>query len=376
MNYAEVNELMSRIATPLSLYLMPVNYDKEKEKFFDSTDYNPQFRYRRSDKNKGIFEKLRKLEEIEDVDPEISDYIVDVIEDKEQAAKLLAAIGEDEKFLRISEERFGLPKYRLFKRACKILRKRYGDIEIAERNEALRDRKLGYEELIPVFEKVFDALGLDGWRLDKSKAIESRGFRTVVKTKRVMVDPNISVSAEKLRKTIVHEVATHALRAQNGFNTGYDVFGKPNLNEYLDDEEGMAMFNEERYGLLRDIDLRRRAALVYAMYIGRNASFRQTYDALGAVYPKRNAFDVVYRVKRGLSDTSKYGCYYRDSSYLRGFLKIRKKLAKDEVSYRNMYAGKIPLKYLYLVEEGIIPKPKVVPTKELVEGMFKDAGLV
>ena len=101
MKYEQVNEIMSRIATPLSLYLVPTNYDKEFDKFFDSVDYNPQFKYRRAEKNKGIFEKLDSLEEVTDVDPEISDYIVKVIADKKQAAALLEAIGNDEAFLKV-----------------------------------------------------------------------------------------------------------------------------------------------------------------------------------------------------------------------------------------------------------------------------------
>lgn len=376
MKYAEVNKIMSSIATPLSLYLVPSNLESEREKFFESETYNPQFRYRTANKNKGVFRKLSTLEEIVDVDPEISKYILQVIKDKKQASKLLDSIGDNESFLRISEERFGKPSKILFRRACKLLRRRYGDIQIAERNQKLREKMLTYEDLVPIFEIVFSELGLEDWKLDRSKAIEARGFRTTVKTKRVMVDPNVVVNAEKLRKTIVHEVATHALRGNNGFKTGYDVFGKPNLKEYLDDEEGLAMFNEERFGLLREIDIKRRAALVYAMYLGQTMSFRGVHTALQAVYPKKNAFDVVLRVKRGLSDTSKPGCYYKDASYLRGFLKIRRKLAKDTASYSNMYAGKIPLKYLHLVEEGIIPKPKVVPSEELVEGIFKKAKLV
>ena len=36
MTYTQVNDIMSEIATPLSLYLVPVNLDDEKKKFFDS----------------------------------------------------------------------------------------------------------------------------------------------------------------------------------------------------------------------------------------------------------------------------------------------------------------------------------------------------
>jgi hypothetical protein len=223
---------------------------------------------------------------------------------------------------------------------------------------------------------VFEDLGLEGWSFEKSKAIQSGGFRTAVKTKRVMVDPEVEVSAEKIRKTIVHEVGTHALRGHNGFETGYEVFGKPNLPSYLDDEEGLAMYNEEQYGLLRSIDLKKRAAYVFAIYLSQNMSFRQIYDAVHALSPRKSAFDVTFRIKRGLSDTSKPGCYSKDQVYLRGFLKLRRRLEKDVVGYKYMYAGKIPYKYIYLVEEGIIPKPKVVPDKMLFKKIFKEFGLV
>jgi hypothetical protein len=376
MELEEVEELMSKIATPLSLYLMPTNYDEEKEKFYDSSNYNPQFKYRKANKNNDrIFRELKDLQEITDIDPEISKYIIKVIKYKKQASDLLESIGEDERFVRISKERFGVPSHKLFKKACKILRRRYGDIEIAKRNNKLREKILRYDDLVPIFEKVFEVLGLDGWTFEKSKAIMSSGFRTTVKTKRVMVDPKVEVSAEKLRKTIIHEVGTHALRGHNGYKTGYKVFGKPNLPSYLDYEEGLAMYNEENYGVLRDIDIKKRAAYVYAIYLSRSMSFREVYDAVHGIYPRKSAFDVVYRVKRGLSDTSKPGCYYKDQVYLRGFFKTRRKLEKDVVSYKYMYAGKIPYKYIYLVEEGIIPKPNVVPSKKLFADLFEDVGL-
>jgi len=375
MKYENVLAILSEVSTPISLYLMPINYEKEREKFFDSPIYNPQFRYRKSNKNRGVFERLHKLEEVLDVDPEISSYIIKVIEDKKLTSRLLSSIGDDDRFLKNSEERYGRPSRKLFLRACTLMRSSYGDISIAKRNEKLMARHLEYKDLELMFAKVFEILGLDGWMLDKSKAIVANGFRTAVKSKRIMVDPHISITAEKLRKTIVHEVVTHALRAKNGFESGCEIFGRPNLKEYLDDEEGLAMYNEELYGVLRDIDVRRRAALVYAVYLGQTMSFRQVFDALSSMYMKKNAFDITFRAKRGLSDTSQPGCYYRDTTYLRGFLKIRRKLDKDTTSYRNMYAGKIPLKYLYLVEEGILCKPAMVPSTELIEKLFKETKL-
>lgn len=376
MTRDEVTEIMSRIVTPLSLYLMPTNLEEEREKFWDSSDYNPQFKYRKVvNKNPQVFEELCGLEEVTDVDPEISKFIVEVIKHKRQAANLLSAIGADDEFVRISHERFGLPKYRLFRKACRVLRRNYKGFSLVETNDRLRKKIFSFDELIPIFEKTFEMLGLDGWSVDKSKAIISSGFRTLAKTKRVVIDPDIKISAEKLRKTIIHEVATHALRAYNGFMTGYEVFGKPNLAGYLDDEEGLATYNEEKYGVLKEFHLRRSAGFVYAVYLGKDFSFRDTFNAIRGVFPRKMAFDMVYRVKRGLSDTSKGGCYSKDIVYFRGFLKIRQKLSNDAISYRNMYAGKISMDHLYFVEEGIIPKPKVVPSQELIDKIFESTGL-
>ncbi len=370
MTHTEVEKILAKVATPMSLYLVPENEKAERDRFFKDSSYNPQFVYRKSNKNKGIFEQIDGLQEISDVDPAISSYIIHTIESKRESVALFDAIGKDDEFEKLSRSRFGVPSPFLFRKACRILRGNMKDFAIEPRNEQLANIILTFDQLEPIFNKVFQLLRLDGWTLEKSKAIASKGFRTVMKTRRIMVDPEIEVSAEKLKKTIIHEVATHALRGNNGYATGYEVFGKPNLREYLDDEEGMAMFNEEIFGVMRDIDVKKRAALVYAAYLAQFVSFRRLFEALSAVYPKNTAYDVCLRVKRGISDTSRPGGYYRDACYLRGYYKVVKKLTNDPVTYQNMYAGKIPLSHLSLVEEGVIPKPSTYPTETQVKEIF------
>jgi hypothetical protein len=377
LTYKEYWDFMDQIATPHALYLVPTNLEEEKQKFFDSGTYNPQFKYRKSNKKKNfdVLNRLSELEEITDVDPELSKYFIEVISAKKQSAQLLDSIGDDEKFPVISKERFGYPSKYLFYKTGKFLRRRYGDIEISSRSKELKDKKLQYGDVIKIFQKVFEVLGLDDWSIEASKSIASGSFRTAAKTKRVMVDPKIVTNGERIKKTIVHEVMTHALRANNGYSTGYGTFGRPNLVEYLDTEEGLAMFNEEVFGVLRDIDLKRRAAQVYGIYLSDTMSFREVWNAMSSVYPKRNAFDTVLRVKRGMSDTSRPGGYNKDISYLRGFLKVRKFLKDNDLGYKYLYAGKIPLDKLYLVEEGILSRPQVVPSKDAVKSMFRQIGL-
>lgn len=377
LTYTEYHEKISQIATPIGLYLVPTNLEEEKQKFFESESYNPQFIYRKSNKKENfqVLDELSELQEITDVDPELSKFFINVIGAKKDAAELLEAVGDDEKFPVLSKDRFGYPSKKLFDRVCKILRGRYGSIQITDRDKEMRDKILNFDDIVKIFTKVFEILQLEGWSVEGSKAIAGSEFRTTAKTKRVMVDPVIETNAERIKKTIIHEIMTHVLRSQNGYSTGFDTFAKPNLIEYLDTEEGLALYNEELYGVLRNIDLKRKAAQTYAIYLSETMSFREVFNAMSAVYPERNAFATVFRAKRGMSDTSKPGGYYKDVSYIRGFLKVRRFLKDNEIGYRNLYAGKLGIDHLYLVEEGIIPKPQIVPSKEIVKELFKQVGL-
>ncbi|OGC44127.1 hypothetical protein A3J98_02265 [candidate division WS6 bacterium RIFOXYC1_FULL_33_10] len=93
------------------------------------------------------------------------------------------------------------------------------------------------------------------------------------------------------------------------------------------------------------------------------------------VLPPKSAFSVTYRVKRGLGDTSYPGIYCKDIVYFRGFRKVKKQLEKDKSLYEKLYAGKIDFKQCEWVDDGLIPKAGIVPSKELWKGIFKKAGI-
>ncbi len=179
-----------------------------------------------------------------------------------------------------------------------------------------------------------------------------------VKTKEKLMDGNIQKTALEIKKTIVHEVGTHVLRSYNGALSGFPALAKPNINEYLDVEEGLAMWNEEYMGYLKDKDLKERAGIVYAIYVGKDLTFRQLYNVMLGFYPRKTAFNLVYRVKRGLGDTSQPGIYAKDVVYFRGFRRIRKRLAGDIGLYAKLYAGKIGYKQVGWVDDGLIKEAK------------------
>lgn len=374
MNVEEVSRLLEELRLPTALTFTPLNLEAEKKKFFSSDTYEPYFKYRivKNDNDK-ILEKLSKVEEISDVDPRISEFYIDLIESKAQTNQLMLAVGNNQKVTEISKEKFGFPSEKLFRNACRVLRGVTKNYDLVK--PPLKDTVLKYDDIVIVFKKVFEELGLEGWEVAQSANIAKNGMKVGVKRKQILVNPDIQRSKFRLRKSLVHEVGTHVLRSVNGDNTGFPAFSNANITDYLDIEEGLATWNESNMGLLTEKGLKKKAALIYAIKLGEKMSFRELYNCLLASFPRLEAFNTTYRVKRGLSETVNPGIYVKDIVYFRGFRKVLKKLQEDPSLYSLLYAGKIDFKQCEWVQDGLLPKAKIVPTKEMWERIFKKVGI-
>jgi len=376
MKVEEVTRLLGELKIPIALVFTPTNLNSEKKKFFDSDTYEPQFQYRIvKNKNEEIFKDLASVKEISDVDPRISNFYIDLIDSKREASDLMHAVGNNEAVTDISVARYGKPSAKLFRNSARVLRGRYGRYNLAKENKERDSEMLGYDSIVSVFDVVFKELGFEGWTLNKSLNIAKNGVKVGVKRKEVLVDGNISKSKFQLRKTLVHEVGTHALRSYYGLKSGFEAISKPNLASYLDVEEGLASWNENNMGLLPEKSLRNKAGLTWAIYVGEELSFRQLYNVLLGNFSKLGAFDIAYRVKRGLSDTSYPGIYAKDVVYFRGFRKVMKKLEEDPTLYQKLYSGKISFKQCEWVEDGLIPKASKIPSKNDWIDIFRKAGI-
>lgn len=376
MSLAEVTTLLSSLRIPTALVFTPTNLESEKKKFFNSDTYNPIFEYRIvKNNNAEILRKLSKVKEIGDVDPRISDFYIQLIDSKKEANDLMYAVGDNESVTDISVHRYGKPNDQLFRNAARILRGKMDNYNVVKSESVKKNDILHHDEIVRIFNTTFEELGLDGWSVNDSINIPKNGVKIGVKKKEVLVDPNIERSRFKLRKTLVHEVGTHALRAYNGLKCGMDALSNANIPEYLDVEEGLATWNENNMGLLTDKWLKKKAAMTWAIYLGEDLSFRELYNVLLAVVPKYSAFDITYRVKRGLGDTHDRGIYSKDIAYFRGFRKVKKKLEENPRLYNQLYAGKITFKQCEWVEDGLLPTPTNVPTREKWLEIFKKAGI-
>lgn len=372
----EVTQLLGNLRIPTALVFTPTNLESEKKKFFDNDKYNPIFEYRVvKNRNQEIFKQLASVKEVVDVDPRISDFYIQLIDSKKEASDLMNAVGDNESITDISVHRYGKPSDKLFRNATRVLRGKLDKYNVIKEEDIKRGEVLYYDDIVPVFNTVFQELGLDGWSVNKSINIAKNGVKVGIKRNEILVDPNIERTKFKLRKTLVHEVGTHALRSYYGLKSGFDAISNANIPAYLDVEEGLATWNENNMGLLTDKWLKNKAALTWAIYIGEDLSFRELYNVLLGVLPKYSAFDVTYRVKRGLGDTHDRGIYSKDVVYFRGFRMVKKKLEENPRLYNELYAGKITFKQCEWVEDGLIPMPTNVPNKAKWLEIFKKAGI-
>jgi len=376
MKVEEVTKLLGELKIPIALVFTPTNLDSEKKKFFASDTYEPQFQYRIvKNRNEEILKKLSGVKEISDVDPRISNFYIDLIDSKREASNLMHAVGNNEAVTDISVVRYGKPSTKLFRNSARVLRGKYGKYNLAKEDKEKDSEMLGYDRIVSVFNIVFEELGLESWSVNKSLNIAKNGVKVGVKRKEVLVDGNISKSKFQLRKTLIHEVGTHALRSYYGLKSGFEAISKPNLASYLDIEEGLASWNENNMGLLPEKSLKNKAGLAWAIYVGEELSFRQLYNVLLGNFSKLGAFDIAYRVKRGLSDTSYPGIYAKDVVYFRGLRKVMRKLEEDPTLYQKLYSGKISFKQCEWVEEGLIPKAGKIPTKNDWMEIFRKTGI-
>jgi hypothetical protein len=143
---------------------------------------------------------------------------------------------------------------------------------------------------------------------------------------------------------VEHEIGVHALRAENGHAMPLGIF-RVGLEGYLETEEGMAAWREWKSGI--DDGLRLFALRVLAVDWASRLPFSAVFGNLSQNgVPDDLAWSLTQRVKRGLSDTGRPGCYSKDVSYFRGYLKVKDFMAAGGSWDELMKYGKISMEHL------------------------------
>ncbi len=264
-------------------------------------------------------------------------------------AALTEAIGTPA-FGKHSVSVYGLPSKALVDRAYELL----------TLDPVVEDAKMSYVSVRKLLAETFKKLG----------------FRYAIRRKNMvasaLLDNNKKVLhlCEKTRfsktfayRLATHEIATHALRAENGQLQKLSLFtrGTP---EYLATEEGLAAYNEERAGVMTPNILRSYAGRVIAIHLSQTLSFTEVFSELSKFFPPKDSYTLTLRAKRGLAHGSDLGACTKDYLYLDGYFQI-KKYVSNGGDLRDIYAAKIS------ISEAKKLRSKLIPAKHIPEPVIE-----
>lgn len=347
-NYAKYDDILCDISSEVIklTLLIPKNLKEEKEKFFSNDKYNPQFKYK-----KCYLENQIKLLD----DMRFPNTILGNTFDRARVyllnfAKLIQTRGTDD-FK--GDTLYGCPEKELIDEANRILKFKKRDIYT---------RKIFYdyqvkEELLYLLQRY----GLYDWKI-KLREDLSTTVSVVSSTKQICIKKDLIISKRHLEKIKVHEIDTHVLRGENGKNQEFKIFGIGIFPNYLSIEEGLAGYNEWINGLSGDVAMRTFATHVIATDNALRMSFRELFNfLLPIMQDEEKTFKEVMRVKRGMGDTSKPGGFIKDHVYLEGKYVIQK-YVREGGDLKKLYAGKISLDELKLIDMGILKPAKHLPS--------------
>jgi alpha-L-glutamate ligase-like protein/uncharacterized protein (TIGR02421 family) len=333
INLFETDQKLVQIDNKIKLlyHLRPINLSSEKEKFFKNFNTNPQFEY-----PKLRFDSMELVEELNKVETDDSPLGQIFAAKKGEIALKIALLEsiDEENFTDISIQLFGKPTEK--------------DLEICDKNLIEIDKSILHEEqgktiysteeAKKILEKTFTDYKLKNWKV---KIKESMVTDCVAgKHNRLFIREGAKFSEQGIENLIIHEIETHILTAENGKIQPYEIFNK-GLANYLQTQEGLAIYNTEKQNNRPFKNNYRVMANVIAIDMALKNSFVETFDAiLKYGLSMEQAFRSTLKAKRGFSDTGKQGAFTKDYLYFNGYNSI-KQFIEQGGNLRDLYVGKI-----------------------------------
>lgn len=332
-NYRKMDQDLLHIDSKIKLlyHLKPTNLESEKAKFLANPGINPQFEYPQLK-----FDPLELTHSLEKIKTDNSPF-GKILESKKKEIlhkiSLIESIDE-ERFSEISTKLFGKPSEQDLLNAKKLITEI--DISKIKKQEAT----LTEEDAIRRFTEVFAKYGLKNW---KAKVKESMVADCIAgKNNRLFIRKGAKFTKERIESLIVHEIETHIITAANGKMQPYEIFNR-GLANYLQTQEGMAMWNVEQQRKHPFSQNYQALAHVIAIDSALKSSFSKTYARLTELgIPAQNAFKSCLKAKRGLADTSKPGAFTKDLVYYKGYYQVRE-FIENGGKLQDLYVGKMDI---------------------------------
>ena len=352
INYHETDQQLIKIDEKLKLlyHLRPVNLEDEKNAFFKNFKKNPQFVY--PELKFDLYALKRDLNTINTDQSTLGKLFEKKKQEIERKIHLLEFRGFAEEFTRASIELFGLPDTKMIERAREW---------ITKTSVTYKQEKGTIEsfEAKKIMDKVFDQYGLKNWQVKIKEYMVSDAIAG--KNNRLFIRKGALFTEKRIENLIVHEIETHILTAENGKAQYYELFNR-GLANYLETQEGLAMYNIINQKGDEDKNLYVSISLVLAVDYALNHSFVEVFEKmLDYKIPPDRAWRNALKVKRGLEDTSEHGGFTKDLLYYKGYNQIKQFIAAGG-DIKNLYRGKFNCEDVDLVL-GIseIKEPHYIP---------------
>jgi hypothetical protein len=316
----------------------PINSNEEKYSFFKSLTegkkYEPQFVYDKRDLS-GL-EKLKNVFEFTPTDHAIKGSYFHHFNEQCQWIQTFA-MRKDPSFHLMLSNLYPAPSNETVNEALNILKSE----KVFYPND--ENEKLSFMEVKNILEPELLKLGFTNWKVI-IKPITAKMMVSSLKNE-LIINENASFSRLEIERLKVHEIHTHIQRFENGKLQKYKIF-QYGFSNYLETEEGLALYNEELNGVLSQDDMRKYALRVIACQWAVSKGFYELFNLLNNYVSIDDSWNLTLRVKRGLEDTSHVGGFLKDSLYLSGYMKV-KNLKQSDID--NLWIGKVGIKELEII---------------------------
>ncbi len=303
------------------VYLTPTNLAQEEEKFFSSSNYNPQLTYAWHT-------------------PEARAWL----DEQTDAKKLLSALRS---------RAYAQATWQ----ACKYFETDIVPSVLARANKELENPITvaptpPIEKIANAFTAGFAQLGLDEYQLEVA---DERGynFRPQQHQKRLRMSKYAQLGYLSLEGEVRHELV-HLIRTENGLHNGIPVSA-----QYLPTEEGLATYCQDWATSEYQTSSYQHAAEYAATAVMMQGSLRDGYTFLrDRGFSAKLAWQRAIRHKFGWTDTSQPGDLMKPAMYYSQQLRVGAlsvsdryrlfvgKIALDELKKYLEYSGRVPLERL------------------------------
>lgn len=222
---------------------------------------------------------------------------------------------------------------------------------------------VGAYRMAALLGRVLDRCGLGHWELMVDEDMVAK-VAVAPGAQRVRVRHDARFTAGDVRRLVVHEIGCHAFRYENGAAQAHPLLCL-GVGPYLHAEEGLAVWLEGHHRVAGRAERRKYALRLVAVDAAVRGSFSDTYAEVRRWADPDEAYEVVVRVKRGLSDTSRPGAYTKDKVYLEGSLAVQRAVDASPGALDALMVGKVPLQLLgeteALLSQGLLAPAERVP---------------